>query len=154
MGMVYQTVIICRPNIDTSKLIKFRQLCGLWSQLNGCRSNYKDMGNRQLAYDIKGYRTGIYYEITWAGIPNNVKVLEQFLRADPDVLKFLIVKVDDIEDCEKDTLSPITIIESEKPYIKEKIDRILKGETISDKDIEIEYEYIDFNELTYLLDEE
>jgi ribosomal protein S6 len=154
MGMVYQTVVICRPDIDTSKPLKFKQLCSLQSQLNGYRSYCKDVGNRQLAYDIKGYNTGIYYEIIWAGIPKNVETLEQFLRADPDVLKFVTVTVCDIKDYREDVLSPITIIESEKPYIKEKIDRILKGETISDEDIKIEYEYIDFNELIYLLDEE
>lgn len=54
-----------------------------------------DWGKRRLAYEIKKFQKGQYVLLSFLGKGAVVNELERLLRVDPDVLRFLTVKVED-----------------------------------------------------------
>jgi small subunit ribosomal protein S6 len=54
-----------------------------------------DWGKRRLAYEIRKFQKGHYVLLSFLGQGVVVKELERLLRVDPDVLRFLTVKVED-----------------------------------------------------------
>jgi small subunit ribosomal protein S6 len=54
-----------------------------------------DWGKRRLAYEIKKFQKGHYVLLSFLGKGAVVNELERLLRVDPDILRFLTVKVED-----------------------------------------------------------
>jgi small subunit ribosomal protein S6 len=60
-----------------------------------------DWGKRRLAYEIRKFQKGHYVLLSYLGQGHVVSELERLLRVDPDVLRFLTVKVsDEVKDVE------------------------------------------------------
>ena len=56
---------------------------------------WDDWGKRKLAYEIRKFNKGHYMLVSFLGDGQFIPEIERFLRLDPDVLRFLAVKVDD-----------------------------------------------------------
>jgi small subunit ribosomal protein S6 len=56
---------------------------------------WDDWGKRKLAYEIRKFNKGHYMLVSFLGGGRFIPEIERFLRLDPDVLRFLAVKVDD-----------------------------------------------------------
>ena len=54
-----------------------------------------DWGKRKLAYEIRKFQKGHYFQLNFLGEGSEISELERGLRLDPDVLRFLSVQVDD-----------------------------------------------------------
>jgi small subunit ribosomal protein S6 len=54
-----------------------------------------DWGKRKLAYEIRKFQKGHYFQLNFLGEGSEINELERGLRLDPDVLRFLSVQVDD-----------------------------------------------------------
>ncbi len=60
-----------------------------------------DWGKRKLAYEIKSFQKGHYFQLNFLGNGSEVSGLERSLRLDQDVLRFLSIQVtDDVKDVE------------------------------------------------------
>ncbi len=60
-----------------------------------------DWGKRRLAYEIRKFQKGHYVVLSFLGQGAIVSELERVLRLDPDILRFLTVKVqDEVKDVE------------------------------------------------------
>jgi small subunit ribosomal protein S6 len=60
-----------------------------------------DWGKRRLAYEIRKFQKGHYVLLSFLGEGAIVSELERLLRLDPDILRFLTVKVaDEVKDVE------------------------------------------------------
>ena len=54
-----------------------------------------DWGKRKLAYEIKSFQKGHYFQLNFLGNGSEVSELERSLRLDQDVLRFLSIQVTD-----------------------------------------------------------
>ena len=60
-----------------------------------------DWGKRKLAYEIKSFQKGHYFQLNFLGNGSEVSELERSLRLDQDVLRFLSIQVtDSVKDVE------------------------------------------------------
>ncbi len=60
-----------------------------------------DWGKRKLAYEIKSFQKGHYFQLNFLGNGSEVSELERSLRLDQDVLRFLSIQVtDNVKDVE------------------------------------------------------
>lgn len=99
---IYETVIICKPDIDGTTKSKY---IDLFTHITGKKRGikYEDMGIKKLAYKIKDtYDEGYYLIFTWKGTPENVTEVERQIRIDDDVIKFMTVRFDEESLMEKD----------------------------------------------------
>lgn len=58
----------------------------------------EDLGVRRLAYDVKGESKGHYVKYVFETAPERIVELERFLRIDDDVLKFITLKLDELDE--------------------------------------------------------
>lgn len=64
------------------------------------------LGEKKLAYEIKGHTTGWYVTFAYEATPDNMAEVERLLRTNDDVLKFITIKHEDdaiLEDLPKET---------------------------------------------------
>lgn len=54
-----------------------------------------DWGKRRLAYEIKKFQKGHYFQVNFLGLGKEVAEIERLMRIDADVLRFLTVQADD-----------------------------------------------------------
>jgi small subunit ribosomal protein S6 len=61
-----------------------------------------DWGKRRLAYEIKKFQKGHYFQVNFLGAGKEVSEIERLMRIDPDVLRYLSVQTnDEVKDIEK-----------------------------------------------------
>ena len=58
-------------------------------------TNFKDMGQRKLAYEIKKQINGFYYVINFNATSETVKELDRRLGLDENILRHLIIRLDE-----------------------------------------------------------
>ena len=58
-------------------------------------TNFKDMGQRKLAYAIKKQNTGFYYVINFNATSETIKELDRRLGLDENILRHLIIRLDE-----------------------------------------------------------
>ena len=80
---------------------------------------FEKIGERKLAYDIRGCKTGYYILFTYEASPDQVAELERQLRINDRVIKFVTVKTDKDPDILGDLVLPT---ESEQDHPEESKD--------------------------------
>ena len=58
-------------------------------------TNFKDMGQRKLAYSINGQVNGYYYVINFNATAAGVKELDRRLGLDENIIRHLIIRLDE-----------------------------------------------------------
>lgn len=58
-------------------------------------TNFKDMGQKKLAYTIEKQVNGFYYVINFDADTATVKELDRRLRLDENILRHMIIKLDE-----------------------------------------------------------
>lgn len=98
----YETTFIVQPEIseEGSQAILSR-LDGILERTGDVRLYCDDLGKRKLAYEIRKFHKGHYYTLAYLGQGKAVPELEQSLRHDESVLRFLTIlaspEVEDVE---------------------------------------------------------
>ena len=54
----------------------------------------KNMGRRELAYEVKGFKNGYYYLLTVEAEPSAVKEFDRVANINEDIIRHIVVKVD------------------------------------------------------------
>lgn len=70
------------------------RICNIIKE-NGEITKKEDMGEKRLAYEIKKQKTGYYYVIYFSIEPNYIAELERVCRITDEVMKFIVVKVEE-----------------------------------------------------------
>lgn len=94
---IYETIIILNPKIkDLKKQSKeLQEMYKKFSHAHKKKVDYKDLGEKKLAYKIKECETGYYLQFQWAGTLDEVIETERQLRINDAVIKFITVKLDE-----------------------------------------------------------
>ena len=93
----YEIMFIARPTLSEEEkknvIAKFSKIL---TDNNATITNEKDMGQRELAYEIKKFKSGFYYVITLEA--NDDKAINEFDRQgrnSSDIIRHLITKIED-----------------------------------------------------------
>lgn len=95
----YECVFISRQDLTQSQSEGLTQKFSELLQNNGGKvSKIENWGLRQLAYRIKKNRKGYYHLMNIEAMPAAVAEMERNMRLDEDVLRFLTVRVEKLEE--------------------------------------------------------
>ena len=95
---IFKTVVIFQPNetIAKEEIKKFTDIIQDWSKTK--KVKLEDIGVKNLAYEIKHNKQGYYAAFTYQSHHTHIQELERHLRIDEQVLKFITIKADDLDD--------------------------------------------------------
>lgn len=92
----YEIMYIVRPNLEEAEIKKVHENFVKLLKDNGANvTDAKELGQKQLAYEIKKYKTGYYFLINLQA--ENDKSLKEFDRLaliSEDVIRHLIINLD------------------------------------------------------------
>ena len=94
--MKYEIMFIVRPNLDEEQVKEVSKKFESILTDNGAKiTDSKDLGQKELAYEIKGHKTGYYFLVNLEA--EDVKSINEFDRLaliSEDVIRHLIIKED------------------------------------------------------------
>ena len=94
--MKYEIMFIVRPNLEEASVKEVAKSFEKVLSDNGAKvESSKDLGQKELAYEIEGHKTGYYFLINIQA--NDAKAINEFDRLaliSEDVIRHLIVKED------------------------------------------------------------
>lgn len=93
----YEIMFIVRPDIEEADIKKTAEDMVKVLEKDGAQNvTLKDMGQKELAYEVKKYKTGYYYLINLES--NDCKATKEFDRLaliSDNIIRHLIIKVDE-----------------------------------------------------------
>lgn len=93
---LYELMLVYQPDLlETAKDKKLRDFEKFLEENGGKIKMKDDWGKRKLAYRIGKHDTGIYIVLNLVLPPSFIKELDEHLRIDKDVVRFLLVAVTD-----------------------------------------------------------
>ena len=91
----YESVIIINPSVDEEKT---KALSDKFTELinkNGKVEKVDNLGKKKLAYEEKKNKEGIYLVFYFEAEPSLIAELERNYRITDEVIKFIVVKVEE-----------------------------------------------------------
>ncbi len=91
----YESVIIVSPEVDEAGLKALEEkFTGLINE-NGKVEEVKNLGKKQLAYEIKKFKEATYVEFDFEANPELISEIERIYRITDDIIKFITVRKED-----------------------------------------------------------
>ena len=92
----YEAAIILKPHFEEEAAkAEFEKIQALIMRFGGTVEKVDEWGKRRLAYEIQKLREGIYCFFTFSAEPEAPAEIESRLRIAEEVLRYLIVCVED-----------------------------------------------------------
>lgn len=93
---IYETIYIIQPEASEDEVEKVAQSVeSLITEAGGAIVNTDVWGKRRLAYEVKGFHEGIYILIRFECNPEFPKKLEDALKLNESVIRYLVIYFDD-----------------------------------------------------------
>ena len=88
----YEIVYVISPDLsDEDRTAKIERIHSLIAENGGQLGKVEDWGKRVLAYEIKHFTEGYYGLAEFQRSPENVKLIEERLNIDEEVLRYQII---------------------------------------------------------------
>ncbi|GAW93709.1 30S ribosomal protein S6 [Calderihabitans maritimus] len=95
---VYETMYIIRPNLEEEQTTAVMdRFASLIKDNGGEVIKVEPWGARKLAYEIEKYREGYYVLMHFKGEPAVAQELERVFKISDEVIRYLIVRLDEKE---------------------------------------------------------
>ena len=92
----YELVAIINPEVDEDGMSKIMEkVAQSINSRNGVVEEIKNWGKRRLAYPVRKFMEADYVLARFKLMPKSVKELEGEISASGDILRYLVVKVED-----------------------------------------------------------
>ena len=92
----YELVAVISPEIDEERLSKIMdKMTQSINSSGGVVEEIKNWGRRKLAYPIRKFMEADYILARFQLMPKSVKELEEEIGASGDILRYLVVKMED-----------------------------------------------------------
>lgn len=91
----YESIIIVDPTINENQQKEIENKYKELINKNGKIKDVKNLGKKKLAYEIKKFKEGIYFEFDFECKADFISELERQYRIDDYVIKFIVVKRED-----------------------------------------------------------
>ena len=90
----YESVIIVSPEVDEAGLKAVEEKYTGLINKTGKVENVKNLGKKQLAYEIKKFKEATYMQFDFDAEPETIAELERNYRISDEVIKFITVRKD------------------------------------------------------------
>ena len=90
----YESVIIVSPEVDEAGLKSVEEKYTGLINKTGKVEEVKNLGKKQLAYEIRKFKEATYMEFDFDAEPETIAELERIYRITDDVIKFITVRKD------------------------------------------------------------
>ena len=101
----YEIGFIIEPNVDENEVQKtIEKLKNIYINAKSNILDEFDMGIKELAYEIKKNKTGYYFYLNVETEAETNQEFERICRISEDVLRFLIINIDNVEGSTLDIL--------------------------------------------------
>ncbi len=92
----YEIMFIVRPDMEEAEIKKTAENMKKVLTDNQAKIvEEKTMGQRELAYEIKKFKTGYYYLFVVEAAKEAIKEFDRIVRINENLLRHLIVKIED-----------------------------------------------------------
>ena len=91
----YESVIIVNPTLKENKIKELENKYTSLIKQNGKLTKIENLGIKKLAYEIKGNKEGLYIIFYFKSEFEFISELERQYRIDDDIMKFIIMKMED-----------------------------------------------------------
>ena len=92
----YEIMFIVRPTLTEEEIKKVAKNFENVLTTNGANvTNVKEMGQRELAYEINKFKTGYYYLFVVEAKADAVKEFDRVARINESILRSIVVKVEE-----------------------------------------------------------
>ena len=92
----YETVFIINPSVEDAGVKELIQKFSNIINNDGKVESVEELGMKKLAYEIKKNSEGIYVLINFEANPALIKELERVYRITDEVIKFIVVRKDEV----------------------------------------------------------
>jgi len=93
--MNYETTFICSPEVPAEKVEEITsKVTKLIESSKGSVKTVQQLGKKRLAYPISKFREGSYVYMELSGEGSTISAIENFLKFNDSVIRFLTVKVE------------------------------------------------------------
>ena len=92
----YETVFIINPQVEDAGVKELTEKFSNLINNDGKVEEVKELGKKKLAYEIKKNKEGIYVQIDFEANPELIKELERNYRITDEVIKFIVVRKDEV----------------------------------------------------------
>ena len=98
----YEFVYVIQPDATAEREAEIHQrIDQVVSDNKGRLLLRDDWGKRRLAYEIRKFQKGHYFQVNFLGMGKEVAEIERLMRIDADILRYLSVQAnDDVKDIE------------------------------------------------------
>ncbi len=90
----YESVIIVSPEVDEAGLKSVEEKYTGLINKTGKVESVKNLGKKQLAYDIKKFKEATYVQFDFEAKPELIAELERVYRITDDIIKYIVVRKD------------------------------------------------------------
>lgn len=94
----YESIVIINPKLEekeTKDLIeRYKKII---EEFSNREVTVEDLGEKKLAYEIQKNNTGHYALFNFFAEPENIYELERNYRIDDNIMKFIVVRQDELE---------------------------------------------------------
>ncbi|GAB6107463.1 30S ribosomal protein S6 [Fusibacter bizertensis] len=91
----YEAIFILRPSIEEEKRVEAIEKFKAIISADGEIEKVEEWGNRKLAYEIEKIREGYYVLVHFNANPTLPKELERNFKISDDVIRYIIVNLED-----------------------------------------------------------
>lgn len=89
----YELMFIVRPTLDEASIKKvYEDMQNVVTKANGKIVSSKEMGQRDLAYEIEGHKKGYYFLLAVEANKETVAEFNRVANVNEDVIRHLVIK--------------------------------------------------------------
>ena len=92
----YETIFIINPNVEDTGVKALIEKFSTLINSDGKVGTVEELGKKKLAYEIKKHKEGNYVVINFEANPERIKELERIYRITDEVIKFIVVRKDEV----------------------------------------------------------
>lgn len=93
----YELLFALKPDLEEEATnAAIDKFAGLIQQNGGSVEQISRWGKKRLAYEVKDFREGFYTLVLFQGEPQTSKELDRVMRLSDEVLRFIIVRRDEV----------------------------------------------------------
>lgn len=101
----YEIGLIVNPTLNQEKIKKtIQDIKDIYEKENSELVDEFDMGVRELAYEIKKFKSGYYYFFVFKASKEANQEFERVCRISEDIIRFMVLDVDNIKSSTLDTV--------------------------------------------------
>jgi len=91
----YELMFVVRPTLEEEGTLNvLANMKKILEDMNTKIVSEKNMGRRELAYEVKGFKNGNYFLLVVEATPEAVKEFDRVANINEDVIRHIVVKVD------------------------------------------------------------